>query len=104
VVKISAQSEHFYVLVLQVGHSKFWLFKPIFRHLDPDPGFRPKLNADPAGSESETLLSTIDRVSAIKTTTAFMVDRLEFANLGLPSSQAQAEVPYLTQSSSYSGT
>ncbi len=35
-VKISAQSEHFSVLVLKVGHSKFWLFKPIFRHLDPD--------------------------------------------------------------------
>jgi hypothetical protein len=42
VVKISAQSEHFSVLVLKVSHSKFWLFKPIFRHLgpntDPDPG------------------------------------------------------------------
>ncbi len=42
VVKISAQPEHFYVLILKVSHSKFWLFQPIFRHLDPntdpDPG------------------------------------------------------------------
>jgi hypothetical protein len=37
VVNISAQSEHFSVLVLKVSHSKFWLLKPIFRHLDPDP-------------------------------------------------------------------
>jgi hypothetical protein len=36
VVKISALSEYFSVLVLKVSHSKFWLFKPIFRHLDPD--------------------------------------------------------------------
>jgi hypothetical protein len=52
VVKISAQSEHFSVLVLQVSHRKFWLFKPIFRHLDPDSGSRPRLNADPTGSET----------------------------------------------------
>ncbi len=54
-VKISAQSEHFSVLV----HSKFELFKPFFRHLDPyseyGSGSRPKLNADPTGSGSETL-------------------------------------------------
>ncbi len=37
-VKISAQSEHFSVLVLKVSHSKFLLFKPIFRHLDPESG------------------------------------------------------------------
>jgi hypothetical protein len=37
VVKILAQSEHFSVFVLKVSHSKFWLFKPIFRDLDPDP-------------------------------------------------------------------
>jgi hypothetical protein len=37
-VKISAQSEHFSVLVLKVIHSKFWLLKPIFRHLDPESG------------------------------------------------------------------
>ncbi len=64
-VKISAQLEHFSVLVLKVSHSKFWLLKPIFRHLDPesgsgfriripntdpDPGSRLKLNADPTGS------------------------------------------------------
>ncbi len=58
-VKISAQSEHFSVLVLNVSPSKFWLFKPIFRHLDPESGPRPKLNADPTGSGfgsgSETL-------------------------------------------------
>ncbi len=35
-VKISAQSEHFSVLVLKVNDSKFCLFKPMFRHLDPD--------------------------------------------------------------------
>ncbi len=46
-VKISAQSEHFSVLVI---HSKFKLFKPFFR---------PKLNADPTGSGSETLLFII---------------------------------------------
>jgi hypothetical protein len=64
VVKISAQLEHFSVLVLKVSHSIFWLFKPIFRHLDPDPdseygsGSRPKLNADSIGfgSGSETLI------------------------------------------------
>ncbi len=57
-VKISAQSGHFSVLVLKV--SKFWLFKPNFRHLDPDSeygsGSRPKLNADLIGSGSETLI------------------------------------------------
>ncbi len=37
-VKISAQSEPFFVLVLKVSHSKFWLFKPIFRHLNPESG------------------------------------------------------------------
>jgi hypothetical protein len=36
VVKISAQSEHFSVLVLKVSHSKFWLLKPIFRHPDSE--------------------------------------------------------------------
>jgi hypothetical protein len=66
VVKISAQSEHFSVLVL-----KFIVnfgFLNLFRHLDPesgsgfriripDPGSRLKLNADPTGfgSGSETL-------------------------------------------------
>jgi hypothetical protein len=64
-VTISAQSEHFSVLALKVSHSKFCLFQPIFRHLDPDPdseygfeygsGSRPNLNADPTGSGSETL-------------------------------------------------
>jgi hypothetical protein len=39
VVKISAQSEHFSVLVVKVSHSKFWLFKPIFRRLDPESGY-----------------------------------------------------------------
>ncbi len=42
------------------SHSKFWLFQPIFRHLDPEygSGSRLKLNADPTGfgSGSETLL------------------------------------------------
>ncbi len=38
VVKISAKSEYFSVLVLKVDHSKLWLFKPIFRHLDPESG------------------------------------------------------------------
>ncbi len=37
-VQISAQSEHFSVRVLKVSHSQFWLFKPIFRHLDPESG------------------------------------------------------------------
>ncbi len=41
-VKISAQFEHFSVLVLKVkttvSHSKFRLFKPIFIHLDPESG------------------------------------------------------------------
>ncbi len=57
-VKISAQSKHFSVLVLKVSHSKFWLFKPIFRHLDPDSEYgsrsRSKLNVDP--SRSKTLV------------------------------------------------
>ncbi len=39
-VKISAQSELFSVLVLKVSHSKFWLFQPIFKHLDPESGSR----------------------------------------------------------------
>ncbi len=37
-VKISVQSEHFSVHVLKVSHSKFLLFKPIFRHMDPESG------------------------------------------------------------------
>ncbi len=37
-VKFSAQSEHFSALVRKVSHSKFRLFKPIFRHLDPESG------------------------------------------------------------------
>jgi hypothetical protein len=71
VVKISAQSEHFSVHVLKVGHSKFWLFKPIFRHLDPDSeygsGSRSKLNADPTGSGSETLMTNSTSGSATPT-------------------------------------
>ncbi len=66
-VKISAQSEHFSVLILKVSHGKFWLLKPIFistsgsrirsqiPNTEPDPGSRPKLNVDPTGSGSETL-------------------------------------------------
>jgi hypothetical protein len=45
VVKISAQSEHFSVLVLKVSHSKFWIFQPIYRHLDPGSGFRIRIQA-----------------------------------------------------------
>ncbi len=58
-VKISAQFEHISVLILKVSHSKFWLFQPIFRHLDPGSEYgseyRPNLNADPTGSGSVTL-------------------------------------------------
>jgi hypothetical protein len=52
VVKISAQSEHFSVLVLKVSHSKFWLFKPIFRHRDPESGsgFRIRIRIPDPGS------------------------------------------------------
>jgi hypothetical protein len=66
VVKISAQSEHFSVLVLKVSHSRFWLFKPIFRHLDPESGSgsRFELNADPTGSGSETLATGMEHCHA----------------------------------------
>ncbi len=56
---ITQSAKNFHsVLVLKVSHSKFWLFKPIFRHPDSEygSGSRLKLNADPTGSGSETLL------------------------------------------------
>jgi hypothetical protein len=60
VVKISAQSEHFSVLVLKVSHSKFWLlnlFLDIWiRNPDSEYGSGLKLNADPTGSGSETMM------------------------------------------------
>jgi hypothetical protein len=80
-VKISAQLEHFSVLVLKVkntvSHSKFWLFKPIFRHLDPESGSgsRFKLNADPTGSGSDTLLFGHFLEQSPTNTTAQMVSR-----------------------------
>jgi hypothetical protein len=62
VVKISAQSEQFSLLVLKVRDIiNFGILNLLLdiwiriRNTDPDPGFRPKLNADPAGSGSETL-------------------------------------------------
>jgi hypothetical protein len=64
VVKISAQSEHFSVLVHKVSHSDFGflnLFLDIWiQNPDPDSecgsGSRLKLNADPTRSGSETLV------------------------------------------------
>jgi hypothetical protein len=59
VVKISAQSEHFSVLILKVSHSKFWLFNLFLdiwiRDPDSEYGSRPNLNADPTGSRSGPL-------------------------------------------------
>jgi hypothetical protein len=64
VAKISAQSEHFSVLVLKVSHSKFGFlnFFVFFLIRNPDSeygsGSRAKSNADPTGSGSETLART----------------------------------------------
>ncbi len=71
-VKISAQSEHFSVLVPKVSHSKFWLFKPIFRHVDPESGFRIRIPAQiECGSNRIRIRNTGENVPACVATIGF---------------------------------
>jgi hypothetical protein len=76
VVKISSQLEHFSVLVLKVSHSIFWLFKPIFRHLDPESGSgsRLKLNVDP---DSKHCICVYEFIPATKTC---LVERMKYSH------------------------